>query len=91
MSELSDIAHAPSRVGTGWGFAVMLLGMLAMMVPTFFSHFKAYLRGATRILDQPYDDVGSIIMKGLLWLAAVIGLGLTLLSADSNKKAEETK
>jgi len=33
MSELSNIAHAPSRFGTGWGFAVMLLGMLAMMVP----------------------------------------------------------
>ncbi len=33
MSELSDIARAPSRVGTGWGFAVMLLGMLAIMAP----------------------------------------------------------
>ena len=33
MSELSNIAHAPSRVGTGWGFAVMLLGMLAIMAP----------------------------------------------------------
>ena len=33
MSELSRIAHAPWRVGTGWGFAVMLLGMLAMMAP----------------------------------------------------------
>ena len=35
MSELSDIARAPSRVGTGWGFAVMLLGILAMMTPFF--------------------------------------------------------
>jgi uncharacterized membrane protein HdeD (DUF308 family) len=33
MSELSDIARAPSRVGTGWGFAVMILGMLAIMTP----------------------------------------------------------
>jgi uncharacterized membrane protein HdeD (DUF308 family) len=33
MSELSDIARAPTRVGTGWGFAVMLLGMLAIMAP----------------------------------------------------------
>jgi len=33
MSELSDIARAPSRGGTGWGFAVMLLGILAMMTP----------------------------------------------------------
>lgn len=33
MSELSDVARAPSRVGTGWGFAVRLLGMLAIMAP----------------------------------------------------------
>jgi uncharacterized membrane protein HdeD (DUF308 family) len=33
MSNLSDIARAPSRLGTGWGFAVMLLGILAMMAP----------------------------------------------------------
>lgn len=33
MNELSDIARAPSRVGTGWGFAIMLLGMLCVMTP----------------------------------------------------------
>lgn len=33
MSDLSDIARAPSRIGTGWGFAVVLLGILAMMAP----------------------------------------------------------
>ncbi len=33
MTEISDIARAPSRVGTGWGFAVMLLGILAIMTP----------------------------------------------------------
>jgi hypothetical protein len=58
--------------------------MIGMMTPTFFSHFEAYLRGATRILDQPYDAVGAIVIKGLLWLIAVIGLGLTLYCADSN-------
>ncbi len=33
MNETSDIARASSRVATGWGFAVMLLGMLAIMAP----------------------------------------------------------
>jgi len=33
MSDLSDIARVPSRIGTGWGFAVMLLGILAIMAP----------------------------------------------------------
>ena len=33
MSELSDLARAPSRIGTGWGFAIILLGMLCVMTP----------------------------------------------------------
>ncbi len=33
MNELSDIARRSSRVGTGWGFAVMLLGILAITAP----------------------------------------------------------
>lgn len=33
MSELSDLARAPSRMGTGWGFAIVLLGMLCIMTP----------------------------------------------------------
>jgi uncharacterized membrane protein HdeD (DUF308 family) len=33
MNEISDIARTSSRVGAGWGFAVMLLGMLAIMAP----------------------------------------------------------
>lgn len=33
MNDISDIARAPSRVGTGWGFAIMLLGMLCVMTP----------------------------------------------------------
>ena len=33
MSELSDLARAPSRIGTGWGFAIILLGMLCVLTP----------------------------------------------------------
>lgn len=37
MSNLSDdissVVRAPGRIGTGWGFAVMLLGVLAVMAP----------------------------------------------------------
>ncbi len=54
--------------------------MIGMMTPTFFGHFEAYLRGATILADQPYDAVGAIVIKGLLWLIAVIGLWMTLSS-----------
>jgi hypothetical protein len=63
--------------------------MIGMMTPTFFGHFEAYLRGATILADAPYDAVAAIVIKGLLWLIAVIGLGLTLYIADSNNKAGE--
>lgn len=33
MNDLSAIARAPSRMGTGYGFAVMLIGMLCVMTP----------------------------------------------------------
>jgi len=33
MSDAGNVARAPARIGTGWGFVVMLLGMLAMMTP----------------------------------------------------------
>ena len=54
--------------------------MIGMMTPTFFGHFEAYLRGATILADQPYHAVGAIVIKGLLWLIAVIGLWMTLSS-----------
>ena len=33
MGILGDLGHARSRVGTGWGFATALVGMLCMMAP----------------------------------------------------------
>ena len=33
MNDLSAVARASSRMGTVWGFAVMLLGMLCIMTP----------------------------------------------------------
>ena len=55
---------------------------IGMMTPTFFGHFEAYLRGATRILDQPHDAVGPIVVKGLIWVSAVLSLGITLFSKE---------
>ena len=33
MSDLADLARVPARVGTGWGFAVILMGILAIAAP----------------------------------------------------------
>ena len=58
---------------------------IGMMTPTFFGHFEAYLRGATRILDQPYNDVGAIVIKGLIWVIAVLSLGIILSGKEVKK------
>jgi len=70
MSELSDIARAPSRVGTGWGFAVMLLGVLAVMTPfvsgVAVTAFVAVLITAAGLTMTMYAFKAGSFGKGLL-------------------------
>ncbi len=69
MSELSRIAHAPSRVGTGWGFAVMLLGMLAMMAP--------FISGiAITSLTAVFITAAGLAMTAYAFKAGSFGKGL---------------
>ena len=70
MSALSDIARLPARVGTGWGFVVMLLGVLAVATP-FISglaaaSFVAIIIAAAGISMTMYAFKASSIGKGLL-------------------------
>lgn len=70
MSELSDIARLPARVGTGWGFAVMLLGVLAVMVPfvsgVAVTSFVAVLITAAGLTMTMYAFKAGSFGKGLL-------------------------
>ncbi|MDJ0907039.1 MAG: DUF308 domain-containing protein [Woeseiaceae bacterium] len=49
MNEVSDVARLPARVGTGWGFAVMVLGVLCIMAP-FVSGLAVNLTVAVAVL-----------------------------------------
>lgn len=51
-----------------WAYAVG-----GMFVP-FAAHLEAYLRGATFRPDHIHTDVNSIILKGVVWLIAIIML-----------------
>ncbi|MBM7035186.1 hypothetical protein JQC93_02100 [Vibrio sp. 188UL20-2] len=44
-----------------WGYAFG-----GMFVP-FFAHLEAFMRGVEIRTDHPIDDVGSIILKGIIW------------------------
>jgi uncharacterized membrane protein HdeD (DUF308 family) len=72
MSDLSDVLRLPGRVGTGWGFAVMLLGVLAVSTPFISgmaaSSFVAVLIVAAGLAMTMYAFKASSIGKGLMQL-----------------------
>ena len=69
MSELSDILRAPGRAGTVWGFAVMLLGVLAVSVP--------FVSGvATTTLVSVLITAAGIAMTVFAFKAGSFGKGL---------------
>ena len=69
MNELSDITRLPSRVGTGWGFAIMLLGVLCVMTP--------FLSGvAVNTLVAVFITAAGLTMMFYAFKAGTFGKGL---------------
>ncbi len=69
MSEISDILRAPGRAGTVWGFAVMLLGVLAVSMP--------FVSGvATTSLVSVLITAAGIAMTVFAFKAGSFGKGL---------------
>ena len=70
MSESIGNARFQSRIGTGWGFAVMLLGVLAMMMPFVsgiaVTAFVAVLIAAAGVTMTVYAFKAGSFGKGLL-------------------------
>jgi uncharacterized membrane protein HdeD (DUF308 family) len=70
MSDLSDIVRTPGRIGTGWGFAIMLLGILAVSAPfvsgVAATSFVAVLITAAGLTMTMYAFKAGSFGKGLL-------------------------
>ena len=70
MSEFIGIARVQSRIGTGWGFAVILLGVLAMMMPFVsgiaVTAFVAVILAAAGVTMTVYAFKAGSFGKGLL-------------------------
>jgi uncharacterized membrane protein HdeD (DUF308 family) len=70
MSDLSDIVRTPGRIGTGWGFAIMLLGILAVSAPfvsgVATTSFVAVLITAAGLTMTMYAFKAGSFGKGLL-------------------------
>jgi hypothetical protein len=64
-----------------WGYAFG-----GMFVP-FFAHLEAFLRGVAIRADHPIDDVGSIVLKGIIW--ALCGVFFVVSLRVSNQKMNQ--
>lgn len=69
-------ASAGKMMAVAWAYATG-----GMFVP-FFAHLEAWMRGETFRPDHPHEDVGSIVMKGVIWAVCLACLIVTLRSKD---------
>lgn len=61
-----------------------------MFVP-FAAHLEAWLRNETFRPDHPHTDIGSIILKGIIWAVSLGCLIVTLTSRDNERSADKTR
>jgi len=70
---------APMVMAVAWAYAAG-----GMLVP-FAAHLEAWLRGATFRPDHPHEDIGSVILKGVIWAICLACLVVTLRSSASRR------
>ena len=73
---------APKLMAVAWAYATG-----GMFVP-FFAHLEAWLRGATVRADHPHADIGSVVLKGVIWVICLACLVVTLRSEDTKSSAD---
>ncbi len=69
-------------MAVAWGYATG-----GMFVP-FAAHLEAWMRGVTFRPDHPHEDIGSVVLKGVIWAICLACLIISLRSRDANKSAE---
>lgn len=75
-------AIAPKMMAAAWAYATG-----GMFVP-FFAHLEAWLRGVTFRADHPHADIGSVILKGVIWAICLACLVLALRGDDKETSAD---
>ena len=63
-------SHALASVAmiVGWAYATG-----GLFVP-FAAHLEAWIRGATFRPDHPHDEIGIIVLKGVIWMVCLLCL-----------------
>jgi hypothetical protein len=77
-------AIALETMGIAWAYATG-----GMFVP-FAAHLEAWLRAETFRPDHPHTDIGSIILKGVIWAVCLGCLLMTVSEMRSRHRAVAT-
>ena len=73
---------APRLMASAWAYATG-----GMFVP-FFAHLEAWLRGETIRADHPHTDIGSVVLKGVIWAICLACFVVSLRSVDAENSAD---
>ena len=72
------LALAPKLMVAAWAYATG-----GMFVP-FAAHLEAFLRGTTFRPDHPHADLGSVVLKGVIWAICLVCLLVSLRVTNSD-------
>jgi predicted anti-sigma-YlaC factor YlaD len=72
-------AQAYLIMAVAWAYATG-----GMFVP-FAAHLEAWLRNETFRPDHPHTDIGSIVLKGVIWAVCLVCLVVTLANHDTER------
>jgi len=61
-------SSGPVTMVVAWAYATG-----GLLVP-FLAHLEAWMRGVTFRPDHPHDEIGIIVLKGIVWLICVVCL-----------------
>jgi hypothetical protein len=75
---------APKLMVAAWAYATG-----GMFVP-FAAHLEAWIREETFRADHPHDDVGSVVLKGIIWAICLTCFVISVRSASSNQRLAES-
>ena len=67
----------PKLMVAAWAYATG-----GMFVP-FAAHLEASLRGITFRADHPHEDLGAVVLKGVIWLICLVCFLISLRLGDS--------
>ena len=85
ISWFKNYRKSHTLMAVAWAYATG-----GMFVP-FAAHLEAWMRGVTFRVDHPHEDIGSVVLKGIIWGICLTCLIVTLRSDDAKNNLRAPK